>query len=91
MARSEKNKMEVHICGSQIYVQGAKLPRRGKVNMLIDVVPDEKDGIHYTVHVPVGTDKLMMMAVRDLPYWRGLKASQCVATFDREVHTGQRR
>jgi hypothetical protein len=33
--------------------------------MLIDVMPDEKDGIHYTVHVPVGTDKLMMTAARD--------------------------
>jgi hypothetical protein len=58
--------------------------------MLIDVVPDEKDGIHYTVHVPVGTDKLVMTAVRDLSHW-GLNTFQCVGTFDREVHTGQRR
>jgi len=25
----------------------------------------KKIGIHYSVHVPVGTDKLMMTAVRD--------------------------
>jgi len=48
------------------------------------------DGIHYTVQVPVGTDKLMMTAVRDFTQ-REPKAAQCVTTFDRDVHTGQRR
>jgi len=59
--------------------------------MLIDVVPYEKDMVSAnTVHVAVGTDKLMVTVVRNLPkvYPR---AAQCVATFDREVQTGQRR
>lgn len=28
------------------------------LNMHIDIEPDERNGIHFTVHVPVGTDKL---------------------------------
>jgi hypothetical protein len=62
------------------------------MSMLIDVVPSEKVRRHgwYPLYCTgVGTYKLMVTGVRNLP--KEYPAAQCVATFDREVQTGQRR